>query len=132
MRAYPSHEALAVPHDSRASRAEVQPVLQRTARSLDRGGTSLVELALYIHRIHQRPAEAERLLEEGAAKALSTLEDAWAGLIRVLTEQCKLEQALELGELAVRTFPDSSRIAEAVEAARGAVPPARPPSPQEA
>lgn len=128
MRAYPSHEALAMSQDTRVSRAEVQPVLQRTARSLDRGGTSLVELALYLHRIHQRPAEAERLLEEGAAKALSTLEDAWAGLIRVLTEQRKLEQALELGELARRTFPDSPRIDEAVEAARSQLAPAPPPS----
>jgi hypothetical protein len=118
MRAYSSREALAMPQDTRASRTEVQPALQRTARSLDRGGTSLVELALYLHHIHQRPAEAERLLEEGAAKALSTLEEAWAGLLRVLTEQRKLDQALELGALARRTFPDSSRIAEAVEAAR--------------
>jgi hypothetical protein len=123
MRAHPSHEALAMPQDTRVSRTEVQPVLQRTARSLDRGGASLVELALYIHHIHQRPAEAERLLEEGAAKALHTLEDAWAGLIRVLTEQRKLAQALELGELARRTFPDSPRIAEAVEVARGQLPP---------
>lgn len=122
MRAHPSHEALAMPHDTRVSRTEVQPVLQRTARSLDRGGASLVELALYIHHIHQRPAEAERLLEEGAAKALNTLEDAWAGLIRVLTVQHKLAQALELGELARRTFPDSPRICEAVEAAREHLP----------
>jgi hypothetical protein len=96
----------------------VAQALRRAVHCTDRGGAGLVELGWYLHRVHGRPEEAERLLEEGAAKALATLEEAWAGLIQVLAEQGKRAQALELGEVARRTFPDSARLAEALAAAR--------------
>jgi hypothetical protein len=59
-----------------------------------------------------------RILEEGAAKALSSLPDAWTGLILLLEMQKQLPQALELSARAEKLFPDSGRIMGAAYDAR--------------
>ena len=95
-----------------------EQVLRRAVRVSGRGAASLVELAYFLNLVRGAPEQAEPLLEEGAAQALKLLEDAWAGLIHVLTETGKLDKALALGEVARRTFPDSLRIADADSFAR--------------
>lgn len=97
---------------------EAEEVLRLAVRLSERSASALVELAYFLNLVRGAPEEAEALLDEGASKALRLLEDAWAGRIQVLTELGRLEQALALGEVARRTFPDSLRIADADSFAR--------------
>lgn len=100
--------------------AEVQRLLEQAVQSSNRSADSLIELAYFLNTHRNSPDEARRLLEEGAAKALSSLEDAWAGLISQLEMQEQLPQALELSARAEKIFPDSERIMGAVYDARQA------------
>jgi hypothetical protein len=100
--------------------AEVQQLLEQAVQSSHRSADTLIELAYFLDTHRNASAEARKLMEEGAAKALSSLEDAWAGLIRLLEMEKQLPQALELSARAERVFPDSARIMEAVWDARQA------------
>lgn len=79
-----------------------------------------MELGSFLDTFHNSP-DAERLYEEGAARSLETLEDAWAGLLRFWKHERtreSLTKALPLAEVAEKVFPGSSRIREHVEDVR--------------
>jgi hypothetical protein len=97
---------------------EVQRLLEQAVQASDRGATALIELAYFLDTIRDSPDKARILLEEGAAKALKSLEDAWAGLINLFCLEDQLPQALELSARAEKIFPDSGRIMGAVADAR--------------
>jgi len=97
---------------------EAEQVLRRAVALSDRSASALVELAYFLNLVRGAPEQAESLLDEGASKALQLLEDAWAGRIQVLTELGRLAEALALGAVARRTFPDSLRITDADSFAR--------------
>jgi tetratricopeptide (TPR) repeat protein len=96
---------------------EAEAVLRQAVAVSDRSAPTLVELAYFLNVIRDAPQQMEPLLEEALGKSLHVLEDAWAGLINVLVEQEKYQRALEVSEKARRVFPDSLRIAMAVESA---------------
>ena len=101
--------------------AEGQRLLEQAVEVSDRSAPTVVELGYFLDTIRNASEKATPLYEEGAAKALKTLEDAWAGLMRAwVHERTKesLEKALELGELAEKLFPDSGRIQGVVHDAR--------------
>ena len=86
-----------------------------------RGAPSLVELGYFLDTLRDTPAEATALYEEGAARALETLEDAWAGLLRSWVHARtpeSLRKALRTSALAEQLFPDSGRIQGVVHDAR--------------
>ena len=98
--------------------AEVQRLLEQAVVGSERGGPAVVELGHFLDTLQNAPEKATPLYEEGAARALETLEDAWAGLLRAwVHERTKesLEKALRLGELAEKLFPDSGRIQGVVQ-----------------
>ena len=101
--------------------AEVQRLLERAVEGSERGGPAVVELGYFLDTVRDASEEAAKLYEEGAHKALETLEDAWAGLLRAWVHQRtkeSLQKALRLGELAEKLFPDSGRIQGVVHEAR--------------
>lgn len=100
--------------------AEVHHLLEQAVQASDRSADALIELAYFLDTHRDSPEEASKLLQEGAAKALASLEDAWAGLIRLLEMNEQLPQALELSAKAERLFPESGRILAAVYDARQA------------
>jgi len=100
--------------------AEIQRLLEQAVQASDRSAPALVELAYFHDSIHNDFKKARGLYEEGAAKALETLEDAWAGLLNSLILEMKLQEALTLAEHAEKVFPDSGRIMGAVHEARQA------------
>ena len=107
--------------DAEAAFAEVQQLLEQAVLVSHRGAPALVELGYFLDVFRNQEAEAMALWEEGAATALKTLEDAWAGLLRTWAgERTKnsLEKALRLTEKAERLFPDSLRIQDEVERVR--------------
>ncbi|AKJ08290.1 hypothetical protein ATI61_1317 [Archangium gephyra] len=92
---------------------EIQRLLEQAVEVSGREAATVVELGYFLDTIRNSSERATPLYEEGAAKALGTLEDAWAGLLRAwLHERTKesLTKALELSELAEKLFPDSGRI----------------------
>ncbi|WP_224366657.1 hypothetical protein [Hyalangium versicolor] len=100
--------------------AEVQHLLEQAVHASGRSADTLIELAYFLDTHRNAPDEARKLFEEGAAKALSSLEDAWAGLIRLLEMNEQLPQALELSTRAEKLFPESGRVMGAVSDARQA------------
>ncbi len=107
--------------DAEEAFAEVQRLLEQAVVGSERSGPTVVELGYFLDTLRNAPEKATPLYEEGAARALETLEDAWAGLLRAwVHERTKesLEKALSLGELAERLFPDSGRIQGVVQDAR--------------
>ncbi|PTL83345.1 hypothetical protein [Vitiosangium sp. GDMCC 1.1324] len=99
--------------DAEEAFAEVQRLLEQAVQVSAREANAVVELGYFLDTIRNAPEEATKLYEEGAATALETLEDAWAGLLRAwVHERTKesLEKALRLGEQAEKLFPDSGRI----------------------
>jgi tetratricopeptide (TPR) repeat protein len=97
---------------------EVQQLLEHAVQASNRSPDTLIELAYFLDTHRKSPDAARKLLEEGAAKALSALEDAWTGLIRLLEMEQQLPQALELSARAEKLFPESERIMGAVYDAR--------------
>jgi hypothetical protein len=100
--------------------AEIQRLLEHAVQASDRSAPALVELAYFHDSIHNDFHQARGLYEEGAAKALATLEDAWAGLLNSLVLEKKLQEALTLAGRAEKVFPASGRIMGAVQDARRA------------
>lgn len=101
--------------------AEVQRLLEQAVVGSERSGPAVVELGYFLDTLRNDSEKATPLYEEGAARALETLEDAWAGLLRAwVHERTKesLEKALRLGEQAEKLFPDSGRIQGVVQDAR--------------
>ncbi|HYO58223.1 hypothetical protein [Archangium sp.] len=99
--------------DAEEAFVEIQKLLEKAVQVSAREASTVVELGYFLDTIHNASEKATKLYEEGAAKALETLEDAWAGLLRSwVHERTKesLEKALRLGELAEKLFPDSGRI----------------------
>jgi hypothetical protein len=99
--------------DARDIFSEAQRALEQAVQGSDRGAPALVELGYFMDGIRNASDEAFKLYHEGAAKALETLEDAWAGMIRYWTDtrtKESLAEALRLGELAMKVFPESERI----------------------
>lgn len=107
--------------DGQESFAEVQRLLEQAVQSSERGAPALVELGYFMDDIRNAPEQAFPLYQEGAARALETLEDAWAGMLRYWTDtrtRESLGKALELAELALKVFPESERIRYYVTDAR--------------
>jgi hypothetical protein len=107
--------------EAEAAFAEIQRLLEQAVQVSGREAPALVELGYFLDTIHNDTEQAAKLYEEGAAKALSTLEDAWAGLLRAwLHERTResLGKALRLGQLAEQLFPESGRIQGVVHQTR--------------
>ena len=107
--------------EAEAAFVEIQKLLEQAVQVSGREAATVVELGYFLDTIRNASEKATPLYEEGAARALETLEDAWAGLLRAwVHERTKesLEKALRLGELAEKLFPDSGRIQEEVHRAR--------------
>jgi hypothetical protein len=107
--------------DAEDAFVEIQKLLEQAVQVSAREANAVVELGYFLDTIRDDSEAATKLYEEGAAKALETLEDAWAGLLRAwVFERSKesLEKALRLGELAEKLFPDSGRIQGEVHDAR--------------
>jgi hypothetical protein len=105
------------------STAEIQGLLEQAVQVSGREAGTVVELGYFLDTLRDAPQQAMRLYEEGAATALETLEDAWAGLLRAWVHErtkASLEKALGLAELAEKLFPDSGRIQGVVHDARRA------------
>jgi hypothetical protein len=114
---------------------EIQRLLEQAVQASGRSAPSLVELAYFLDTFHDSPPEAETLFEEGAQKALRTVEEAWVGLISFWSSKRtpeSLKKALQLGETAEKLFPDSELIDHELSFARqlavtdGLLPPERP------
>lgn len=107
--------------DAQEAFAEVQRLLEQAVVGSERSAPAVVELGYFLDTVHNDTEQAAKLYEEGAAKALSTLEDAWAGLLRAwLHERTResLGKALRLSELAEQLFPESGRIQGVVHQTR--------------
>jgi len=101
-----------------AAFTEAEAILRQAVTVSQRSAPTLVELAYFLNVVRDSPQEMEPLLEEAIRQSLHVLEEAWAGLINVLVEQEKYQQALNVSEKALRVFPESPRITLAVESAR--------------
>lgn len=100
---------------------EIQRLLEQAVQLSGREASTVVELGYFLDTIRNAPEKAMRLYEEGAATALETLEDAWAGLLRGWVHErtkASLQKALGLAEVAEKLFPDSGRIQGVVHDAR--------------
>jgi tetratricopeptide (TPR) repeat protein len=107
--------------DAEEAFVEIQKLLEQAVQVSAREANAVVELGYFLDTIRNDSEAATKLYEEGAAKALETLEDAWAGLLRAwVFERTKesLEKALRLSELAEKLFPNSGRIQGEVHDAR--------------
>ena len=107
--------------DAEETFEEAQRLLEEAVVGSERSAPAVVELGYFLDTVRNAPEKALPLYEEGAAKALETLEDAWAGLLRTWAHertQESLEKALRVGELAEKLFPDSGRIQDEVHRAR--------------
>jgi hypothetical protein len=100
----------------------------------ERSAPALVELAYFYDSVHNDFRKARPLYEEGAAQALKSLEDAWAGLLTSFLLEGQLSEALALAQQAAQLFPESGRLMGRVQEAReraiaaGLLPP-EPPEP---
>ncbi|HEX5749143.1 MAG TPA: hypothetical protein VFZ09_23070 [Archangium sp.] len=107
--------------DAPESFSEAQRLLEQAVQSSERSAPSLVELGYFLDDLRNAPEDAFALYQEGAEKSLETLEYAWAGMIRYWTDKRtreSLTQALQLGEKALKVFPESERILYYVADAR--------------
>lgn len=101
--------------------SEIQRLLEQAVAGSERSASTVVELGYFLDTVRDAPEQATKLYEEGAARALETLEEAWAGLLRAWVHERtreSLERALRLAEQAERLFPDSGRIQGAVQDVR--------------
>jgi hypothetical protein len=99
--------------DAEDAFVEIQKLLEQAVQVSGREASTVVELGYFLDTIRDAPEKALTLYEEGAAKALETLEDAWAAMLLAwVHERTKesLEKALRVGELAEKLFPNSGRI----------------------
>ena len=109
--------------DAEETFTEAQRLLEQAVVGSERSAPAVVELGYFLDTLRNAPEKAMPLYEEGAAKALETLEDAWAGLLRAwVHERTKesLGKALRLSEQAEKLFPSSGRIQSVVHDARRA------------
>ncbi|QSQ11321.1 hypothetical protein [Myxococcus landrumensis] len=104
--------------DPTAFFAEVEQLLVAAIESADRSPEALIGLARFKSVVRDSPRDAEPLYQEAASRALSLLEEAWAGLIESLAEQEKTDEAARLSQHASRLFPASTALAEARRFAR--------------
>jgi tetratricopeptide (TPR) repeat protein len=104
--------------DAEASLAEIQRLLEMAVQASERSAPTLLELAYFLDDIRGREDEALCLMEEGAARSLQELEDAWAGLLLRYSLRGQLPKALELAARAEQVFPTSERIQDAVRSVR--------------
>lgn len=107
--------------DSEVTFAEVQRLLEQAVSVSRRSAATLVELGYFLDVIRGREDDARTLWEEGSGKALKTLSQAWAGLLRSWSDERtkeSLEKALHLAERAERVFPDSLRLLDEVALVR--------------
>ncbi|ATB40944.1 hypothetical protein CYFUS_006406 [Cystobacter fuscus] len=107
--------------DATEAFAEVRRLLEQAVVGSERSAPAVVEMGYFLDTIHHDSERATKLYEEGATRALETLEDAWAGLLRAwVLERTheSLQKALKLGELARKLLPDSGRIQGGVSDAR--------------
>ncbi|WP_309890006.1 hypothetical protein [Archangium sp.] len=118
-----------------AMQGELQRVLEQAVVASNRSAPALVELAYVLDTFNDSPPEVEALFEEGAQKALKTLEHAWAGLISFWSSKRtpdSLRKALQLGKTAEGLFPESELIGHELRFARelavtdGLLPPEKP------
>jgi hypothetical protein len=92
---------------------EIQQLLEQAVQASERSAPALLELGYFMDGVRNSPGVAEKLLEESAAKALKTLEDAWTALINLWVVENReetLRKALVLGALAEKLFPDSATL----------------------
>ena len=68
--------------DAPEALAEVEHLLKQAVTASERSAPAVVELGYFLDTLLDSPGEATKLYAEGAARALETLEDAWAGLLR--------------------------------------------------
>lgn len=92
---------------------EVEHLLLRALDASDRTPEALNGMARFQSVVRDAPEQAEALYREAAMKAMSALEEAWAGLIEALGEQGKTEDAARTATLASKLFPGSHPLAEA-------------------
>ncbi|NMO21570.1 hypothetical protein HPC49_31770 [Pyxidicoccus fallax] len=104
--------------DAKASLTEVQRLLEMAVQASERSAPALLQLAYFLDDIRGREDEALRLMEEGTARALQNLEDAWAGLLLRYSLREQFSKALELAARAEQVFPASERIQDAVQSVR--------------
>jgi hypothetical protein len=100
---------------------EIRRLLEQSVQASGRSAPALVELAYFLDTFEDSPPDAETLFEEGARKALKTLEEAWAGLISFWSSKRTREtliKALQLGEMAEKLFPESELIGHELRFAR--------------
>ncbi|MFY1826627.1 hypothetical protein ACN47A_11985 [Myxococcus fulvus] len=93
--------------------ASVEQLLNEALESSDRSPEALIGMARFQSVVRDSPQQAEVLYQEASTRALSALEESWAGLIESLAEQGKTEEAARLATRARALFPDSTAIAEA-------------------
>ncbi|NMO18360.1 hypothetical protein HPC49_34840 [Pyxidicoccus fallax] len=108
--------------DAEEAFTEVQRLLEQAVLVSRRSAPALVELGYFLDVFRNREAEALALWEEGAATALKTLEDAWAGMLRTWAGERtreSLAKALRLADRAEQLLPGSVRLQEEVERVRG-------------
>ncbi len=106
---------------SEAMEGELRQLLEQAVVASGRSSSAVVELAYFLDIFHDSPPEAEALFEEGARKALRTLEEAWAGLISFWSSKRtpeSLRKALQLGGTAEKLFPESELIGHELRFAR--------------
>jgi hypothetical protein len=107
--------------DAEVAFAEVQRLLEQAVLVSRREGRALVELGYFLDVFRNREDDAMTLWEEGAAQALRTLEDAWAGMLRTWAGErtpASLEKALRLAAVAEKVFPESLRVQDEVDTVR--------------
>ncbi|WP_225414593.1 hypothetical protein [Stigmatella hybrida] len=98
--------------------ARLQHLLEQAVQVSARSAPSLIELAYFHDSIHNDFKTARSLYEEGAAKALASLEDAWAGLLSSFVLDHQIPEALALARQAKTVFPESARIMHRIHETR--------------
>jgi hypothetical protein len=109
--------------DAPEALAEVEQLLKQAVTASERGAPAVVELGYFLDTLRDSSSEATKLYAEGASRALETLEDAWAGLLRAWVHERtpeSLHKALRTATLAEQLFPDSGRIQGVVHDVRQA------------
>ncbi len=107
--------------DAEKGFSEIQQLLERAVHASNRSAPALLELAHFIDSVRNSPEEAEKLFEECATRALTTVEGAWSALLNLWTMENRketLEKALKLCAMAERLFPAEAGIHADVARAR--------------
>ncbi|MCE9669163.1 hypothetical protein LY474_15225 [Myxococcus stipitatus] len=92
---------------------EVERILHHALDASNRSPEALIGMARFQSVVRDAPAQAEALYREAATKALSLLEESWAGLIEAQGEQEKTAEAVDTATRASQVFPASESISEA-------------------